>query len=89
MLGTVPVGLFYRQLLSRVRTTAGQDSRGRGLLQTGSRTRTCGCSATIRCQVEFKAVWQKLHGTCELLGPVAERPEHGGGVSRLGHGVRG
>ncbi len=30
MLGTVPVGLFYRQLVSRVRTTAGQDSPGSG-----------------------------------------------------------
>ena len=35
MLGTVTVGLFYRQLVSRVRTTAGQESRGRGLRQTG------------------------------------------------------
>ncbi len=31
--------------------------------------------------MEFQAVWQKLHGTRELLGAVAERPEHGGGVS--------
>ena len=31
---------------------------------------------------------QELHGTCELLGPVAEGPEHGGGVSAQGHGIR-
>ena len=30
MLGTVIVGLFYRQLVSRVRTTAGQESPGSG-----------------------------------------------------------
>ena len=36
MLGTVTVGPFYRQLVSRVRTTAGQESRGLGRLQTGS-----------------------------------------------------
>ena len=29
-MGTVPVGLFYRQLVSRVRTTAGQESPGVG-----------------------------------------------------------
>ncbi len=43
----------------------------------------------VEGQVEFQAVWQQLHGTCELLGAVAERPEHGGGISRQGHGVRG
>ena len=41
MLGTVTVGLFYRQLVSRVPTTAGQDSPGRGLLQTGSQNLAC------------------------------------------------
>ena len=41
MVGTVTVRLFYRQLVSRVGTTAGQDSRARGLLQTGCQTRTC------------------------------------------------
>ena len=40
-------------------------------------------------QGELQAVWQKLHGTRELLGAVAERPEHGGGVSAQTHGVRG
>ncbi len=30
MLGTVTVGLFYRQLVSWVRTTAGQESPGSG-----------------------------------------------------------
>ncbi len=30
MLGTVTVGLFYRQLVSRVRATAGQDSPASG-----------------------------------------------------------
>ena len=29
MVGTVTVGLFYRQLVSRVRTTAGQDASQR------------------------------------------------------------
>ncbi len=43
----------------------------------------------VEGQVEFQAVGQKLHGTCELLGPVAEGPEHGGGVSAPGQGVRG
>ena len=38
----------------------------------------------VEGQVEFQAVGQKLHGTCELLGAVAERPEHGGGVSAQG-----
>ncbi len=38
----------------------------------------------VEGQVEFQAVWQKLHGTCELLGAVAEGPEHGGGVSAQG-----
>ena len=36
--------------------------------------------------MEFQAVWQKLHGTCELLGALAEGPEHGGGVGARGHG---
>ena len=39
MLGTVRVGLFYRQLVYRVRTTAGQESRGRGRLQIGFQKR--------------------------------------------------
>ncbi len=79
MLGTVTVGLFYRQLVSR--TTAGQDSRGRGLLQTGSQKRTCGCSATIRCQcqVQLQAVSQKLDAALKSPVAVAERPERGGG----------
>ncbi len=42
----------------------------------------------VKGQVEFQAVGQKLHGTRELLGPVAEGPEHGGGVSAQRHGVR-
>ena len=37
----------------------------------------------------LQAVWQKLHGTRELLAEVAEGPEHGGGVSAQRHGVRG
>ncbi len=41
----------------------------------------------VEGQVDFQAVGQKLHGTRELLSSVAERPEHGGGVSAQGHGV--
>ena len=32
----------------------------------------------VEGQMELQAVWQKLHGTRELLGAVAE-DEHGGG----------
>ena len=41
----------------------------------------------VEGQVQLKAVWQKLHGTRELLGAVAEGPEHGGGVGAQGHGI--
>ena len=41
----------------------------------------------VEGQVDFQAVWQQLHGTCELLGGLAEGPEHGGGVRAPGHGV--
>ncbi len=42
----------------------------------------------VKGQVQFQTVWQQLHGTCELLGPGAEGPEHGGGVRAQGHGIR-
>ena len=35
----------------------------------------------------LQAVWQKLHGTRELLAEVAEGPEHAGGVSAQGQGI--
>ena len=41
-------------------------------LQTSSQKRTCGFSATIRCQVEFQAVWQKLDAALKSAVAVAE-----------------
>ena len=50
MLGTVMVRLFYRQLVYRVRTTAGQDSRGRELLQTNPESQVPNLEMGLRCQ---------------------------------------
>ena len=69
MLDTVSVGLFYRQLVSRVRTTAGQDSRGRGLLQTGCQTRTCAL------WLHFSGRWVPQNpGLCGQKAPDGQRP---------------
>ena len=40
-------------------------------------------------QVELQAVWQKLDAALTSPVAVAEGPEHGGGVGRHAHGVRG
>ncbi len=40
-------------------------------------------------QVEVQAVWQELDAALQSPVAVAEGPEHGGGVSAPGHGVRG
>ncbi len=50
MLGTVTVGLFYLQLVYRVSTTAGQDSRGRGLLQTNPEAQVQNLEMGLNCQ---------------------------------------
>ena len=38
--------------------------------------------------MELPAVWQKLDAALKSPVAVAERPEHGGGVSGRGHGIR-
>ncbi len=43
----------------------------------------------VEGQVELQAVGQKLDAALQSPVAVAEGPEHGGGVSRQGHGVRG
>ena len=43
----------------------------------------------VEGQVEFQAVWQQLDAALKSPVAVAERPEHGGGVSAQRHGVRG